>query len=310
MAKEPPYVIVHGGVHKTATSYVQSILQRNANKMRKQGVHYIHHRDTRKDYTYPCQLNGYQKLGLKYRTKVPDKELEKVAKKFFNKIKAKPGERIILSDENLPGHCGQCVRSGELYNRREMLVPIFADHIIYPVTEVHIAIRNYADFFASAYVEFLRSASGEHIMSDTVMKRAVLSSLPSWLPYLQLLQKSFPNARLVIWRHEQFRALSSTVIGNLIGPGLDAAKLSSPKATNDRPSASHRAVQEILARAERIGGEAAIAQRVEIQDAFPRSPLYPGYDPWTADERDHLVRTYEKDIVKIRSQMDLTFLEP
>ena len=49
MAKEPPRVIVHGGVHKTATSYVQSILQRNANWLRKRGVRYNHHRDTRKD---------------------------------------------------------------------------------------------------------------------------------------------------------------------------------------------------------------------------------------------------------------------
>ena len=83
-----PYVVVHGGVHKTATSFVQSILQRNAGRMRKSGVHYIHHRDTRKKFTYPCQLNGYEKLGMNFKTKYSDDKLRKQTRKFFKKIGA------------------------------------------------------------------------------------------------------------------------------------------------------------------------------------------------------------------------------
>lgn len=118
MARGAPVVVVHGGVHKTATSHIQSILQRNAGRLRKSGVHYVHHRDTRKEFTVPTQLNGYEKLGLKYKTKVPDDELAQKALAFFDDIGAAPGERIVLSDENMPGHSGQCVRSGQLYGRR------------------------------------------------------------------------------------------------------------------------------------------------------------------------------------------------
>ena len=92
-----PYVVIHGGVHKTATSYLQSILQRNAGKLRKHGVHYVHHRETRKNFTYPCQLNGYMRLGLDYRTKMSDADLRQKTTSFFRGVNAKSNDRIILS---------------------------------------------------------------------------------------------------------------------------------------------------------------------------------------------------------------------
>ena len=310
MANPPPYVVVHGGVHKTATSYIQSILQRNAGKMRKSGVHYIHHRDTRKEYTFPSQLNGYEKIGLQYKTKVSDAELAGRAKAFFGAVGAGPGERIILSDENMAGHSGHCVRSGKLYQRRNVLIPIFANNIIYPVTEVHIAIRNYADFFASTFVEFLRSATGDKVIPEAQMKRQVLSKVPSWVKFVDLILKCFPQAELTLWRHEDFRDLSDEIIGNLCGPDIDTGKLATPKRSRGRPSASHRAVQEILMEIERSGGAAALARRVEIQDAYPRGPDYPGYDPWTEAERAHLTRMYHQDIAEIARRRGVRLLEP
>ncbi|MCZ4353352.1 hypothetical protein O4H61_12560 [Roseovarius aestuarii] len=310
MAKEPPNVVVHGGVHKTATSHIQSILQRNAGRMRKSGVYYVHHRDTRKEYTFPTQLNGYEKLGLNYKTKISDEKLAKMAKSFFQGIGAGPGERIVLSDENMPGHSGHCVRSGLLYGRRKTLIPIFAQNIPYPVTEVHIAVRNYADFFASTFIEFLRSASGENVIKEAQMKRAVLSNLPSWTGFIDLVLSCFPDAHMTIWRHEDFRALSNTVIGNLCGPAIDPSTLVAPKRGRGRPSASHRAVQELLIEIERHGGDAALARRVEIQEAYPRGPEYPGYDPWSESERAHLTRTYEKDVAEIGLRKRVTLLRP
>lgn len=307
---ETPHVVVHGGVHKTATSHLQSILQRNAGRLKKSGVHYVHHRDARKHYTYPCQLNGYEKLGLDFRRKVSDADLARRANAFFETVKARPGARIILSDENMPGHCGQCVRTGDLYQRRDTLIPIFARNIPYPVHEVHLGLRNYADFFASAYVEFLRSATGANVLAEDAMKRAILGRLPSWLGLIEQVRDSFPDARLIVWRHEDFSALSSRIIANLCGPGIDPRALVSPGRTRGRPSASHRAVRELLSEVARIGGEAALARRVEIQERYPRGPDWPGYDPWTAQERAHLTRLYERDIAAIRRRPDVEVLAP
>lgn len=311
MPAPDPYVVVHGGVHKTATSFVQSILQRNAGKMRKSGVHYIHHRDTRKDFTYPCQLKGYELLGMDYRRKYTDDELRAETLKFFDKVGAGPGERIILSDENMPGHCGHCVGRGYLYSRRHVLIPLFAREIPYPVREVHLAVRNYADFFASAYVEYLRSASGRGaVVGEAQMKRGLLSKLPSWADFIREVARAFEGAEMVIWRHEDFGALNDRIVQNLIGPDVDVAKLARPKRSRGRPSASQRAIDELLIAIKRDGAEAGLAQRVAIQDRYPRGPDYPGYDPWSAQERAHLIRTYERDMEAIGNMADVRMLEP
>ncbi len=310
MPARPPEVVLHGGVHKTATSHIQSILQRNAGRLRKSGVHYVHHREMRKEYTVPIQLNGYEKIGMDFQPKVTDDELVNLANAFFAKIGAGPGERIVLSDENMAGHSGHCVKRGLIYRWRQMLLPIFAHHIPHPVIEIHLAIRNYPDFFASAYVEFLRSASGEKVVSEESMKRAVLSNLPSWKGLIDLTLETFPEAQLFLWRYEDFRALSDTVIANLCGPQVDVGTLASPKRKRGRPSASHRAVQELLIEIERNGGDAALARRVEIQEAYPRGPEFPGYDPWSKHERAHLTRLYEKDVAAIASRPRVTLLTP
>lgn len=310
MPASTPEVVIHGGVHKTATSHIQSILQRNAGRLRKSGVHYVHHRVTRKEYTVPVQLNGYEKIGMDFEPKVTDAELAEKARAFFAKVDAGPDERIILSDENMPGHSGHCVKRGLLYRWRNMLLPLFAQHIPHPVTEVHLALRNYPDFFASTFVEFLRSASGEKVITEERMKRNVLSNLPSWKGLVDLTLDCFPDARVIVWRHEDFHALSQAVIANLCGPDVDIATLATPKRKRGRPSASHRAVREILIEIERNGGEAALAKRAEIQDAYPRGPDFPGYDPWTPQERSHMTRLYDRDLADIASRQRVTLLAP
>lgn len=310
MSRSDPYVVVHGGVHKTATSHVQSLLQRNAGKLRKLDVNYIHHRDTRKDYTNPCQLNGYLKLDLDFKPNITDEDLAVIVRDFWDKVEAQPGQRIILSDENVPGHCGHCVRRGLLYWRRTTLLPIFADNIRYPVREVHIALRNYADFFASAFVEFLRSAKGERVFPELQMRRNVLSELPSWVDFMEDVQSAFKGARIIVWKHEDFNRLLPEILEGLCGGVLRHEDMAQPKRSRSRPSASHRAVQEILMEIQRFGGEHALSRRVEIQEKYPRGPDYPGYDPWEPAERAHLTRLYDRDIETIKNTMKVTFLIP
>lgn len=304
-----PEVIVHGGVHKTATSHIQSLLQRNAGRMRKHGVHYLHHRHTRKEFTVPCQLHGYGTLGMDFNRKYTEAELRNTTSQFFREIEAKPGERIILSDENMPGHSGQCVNHGILYDRRDTLLPIFAREILFPVREVHVALRNYADFFASVYVEYLRSATSMRALrTETQMMRGVLSNLPSWVDFVTEIKAVFSEASIVIWRFEDFRDLQPQVMQNLIGPLVSVDDLVPPKRGRSRPSASHKAVRELQMAIHREGPAAGLAKRVEIQDAFPRGRVYPGYDPWTDSQRSHLTRVYDNDIAKIAELEGVTLL--
>jgi len=305
-----PYIVVHGGFHKTATSHVQSILGRNAGHMAKRGVNYVHHRETRKRFTIPTQVNAYEKIGLDWNPKISDPELVKMSKSFFNELKKAGQERIILSDENMAGHCGHCVKRGVLYRWRRQLIKNFAENIRLPVREVHIAVRNYPDFFASAYVEYLRSVSGQWFVSEEQMKRQVLENMPSWLNVLKTIQTFFPDSQITIWKHEDFRKLEPVVLQNLCGPSVDITKLKVPQDANKRPTASGKAVAELLRMIYTEGADQALAQRVDLQEKYPRGKEWGNYDPWTETERAHLTRFYQKDLEEIAREPGLTLISP
>lgn len=305
-----PYVVVHGGFHKTATSHIQAMLNRNSGHLEKRGVTYVHHRDTRKGLTIPTQINAYEKLGLDWSPRISDAELATLSRAFFEPLIDRAQPRIILSDENMAGHCGHCVKRGVLYRWRRALIENFARNIPLEVREVHIAVRNYADFFASAYVEYLRSVNGTWFVDEDKMKRQVLENMPSWHNVLKSVETFFPGARITVWAHEDFRRLEPVILGNLVGEGVDPAKLKPPKDTNKRPTASGRAVSELLRLIYDRGPDEALAQRVALQEKYPRGAEYPAYDPWTEQERAHLSRFYARDLEEIAGDPAIRFLTP
>lgn len=305
-----PSLILHGGFHKTATSHIQSILARNRKYLERNGVRYIHHRHTRKLYTIPVQLNAYEKIGLGWKTKIYDDELAEIARRFFGEFLDSSARRVIISDENLAGHCGHCVRSGSLYRWRHKLLEGFAANIPVPVSEVHLSVRNYADFFAAAYVEYLRSVSAKNFADESHMRLKILEGMPNWSMVVELFAQTFSGARIYVWKYEDFRALEQRIIQNLCGSEIDIRDLKEIKDKNKRPTASGRAVQELIKLFHSHGVEYALEQRVEIQKRFPKGKEYGSYDPWTAQERAHLTRVYARDMNEIRDNPAITVIDP
>lgn len=304
-----PYIVLHGGFHKTATSHIQSMLARNAKQLERAGVHYVHHRDMRKRLTVPVQCNVYNKLGMDWDPKISDDELKEMTGAFFDEIAQDGPKRIILSDENMAGHCGHCVKRGVLYRWRRRLIEVFAAQFPNGVNEVHLGVRNYADFFASAYVEYLRSVTGQWFVDEPKMRRQVMENMPNWHNILKSVVTLFPGAKVVVWRYEDFRRLDTRILANLCGPGVDVSSLKTPKDTNKRPTASGHAVAELLQLIHKDGADAALEQRVALQEAYPRGAEFGSYDPWTAQERAHLTRMYARDLDDIRANPEITVLE-
>ena len=304
-----PYIVLHGGFHKTATSHIQSMMARNAKMLDRAGVHYVHHRDTRKRLTVPVQCNVYNALGMDWDPKISDAELRDMTGAFLSGLYEQNPKRLILSDENMAGHCGHCVKRGVLYRWRRRLLEVFSQQFDGSVTEVHLGLRNYADFFASAYVEYLRSVTGQWFVDERMMRRRVMENMPSWHNVLKSVVTLFPNARVHVWRYEDFRHMDRKILANLCGPDVDVSQMQEPKDRNKRPTASGRAVAELLQLIHKDGADKALAQRVALQEKYPRGPEFGGYDPWTKAERAHLTRMYDRDIQEIRDNPDITLVE-
>ena len=290
--------VLHGGFHKTATTYLQRLLEDNDAWLGSQSVYVVPHLKLRKHITFPSQLDAYRKLKIWRRTRFSEEELQGFQDAFFkDPLKAKPA-RMILSDENLPGLPAHCVTTGMLYQHRRAFFGAFAKRMPMPITDAFFAIRNYADFFASSYIEYLRAATTTttgHMDTPEVMRRNVFGSLPNWMRVFDDFEDAFPGVRIHVWRFEDFRALTPQILQSFCGEGVDVSKFKPPKERNARPSASARAVDELVLMSE-LEGAAAMAEHAKtVQDMYPQGDDYERYDPWTAQERAHLTALYDRD---------------
>ena len=310
-----PYAILHGGFHKTASTFLQKTLKRNEGFLDKRGVHYVHHRHMRKQFTVPCQLNAYHSIGVRRKTVIKDDALRDLTEDFFAKLVKSPPHRLVLTDENLAGHCGHCIKTGDLYQYRDPFMKVFSREIPFEIKEVHLAIRNYADFFAAAYVEYVRSLQTNSVrfVRQEDMCEQVFRRLPAWNGVINTAAAHFPKARIHVWRFEDFIAdpgMGPRILGNLVGDGVDVSRLKEARGDSRRPSASARAMAEIQMLIERDGIAAAAEQANAIQKKFPRNAKNGTFDPWSAWERAHLTRLYDRDFARLRTNDSVTILTP
>ncbi len=303
-------VVLHGGFHKTATSFLQGVLQRNRGYLARQNITYLHHRDVRRQFTVPCQLNAYEKIGVNRRTRISDDELQAMTEEFFRPVLDQNPETLIISDENMAGHCGHCVQRGMLYHFRRAFMGGFSNALPFDVDEVYLSVRNYGDFFAAAYGEYLRSATTHRFVTEEDMKTRLLDRMPSWHLTMTSVASAFPNSEIRIWRYEDFSSLSGKVLQQMIGPTADVERFKVPNSRNVRPSPSQKAI-EMFVQAYKTGSpEEALAKRQEFEQAFPKNDENPGYNPWTSEEYTKLSDAYEEHWSKIVNNPRFTVISP
>jgi len=131
-------VVLHLGVHKTATTSLQSALANSLEDIRKHGINYIELSELRSKLT--------SKLGAE------EFSACQILKTIQDEIEGY--DRVIISDENILGGTDQ---PGEkLYpnatKRLARVLEVFEGYDI----EINLVIRDYVDYFISRYSESLR----------------------------------------------------------------------------------------------------------------------------------------------------------
>lgn len=288
-------IALHAGFHKTATTFMQSVLEGNAKNLLRDGTEVVSHQHLRSKYTRAAQNYAYGQIGINKTTSISQAEFETAATNFFAGMEHDGStRRLLLSEENVMGHPGQCALPGLLYRFPKRFATCFAEGLPYPVTEIFVSIRNYADFFSACYVEFLRSASEDRFIPPEIMRYKVMGNMPSWISLIELVQECFPNARITVWRYEDFRPLSSMIFARMA-----LAKVHNKKrAKSDsilRVTASQQAVDQMLKVFIEEGPGAAIEAFRQLQFLEQSDVASARFDPWSQKERAHLTRIYNKD---------------
>jgi hypothetical protein len=291
-----PYVALNVGFQKTAAAQIQQALKHNAKALAKDGVQAVHLRDLR------------QKMGSNHGQNDPS-----ATAKFFSNISKKNTERLVLSDENLLGPFNHRVRTGRLHQHQSPFLVQFAAEAPFPIREVHIAVQDYAAFFAANYVQYIKALKphNTNFITSRMTCLRVFEQLFGWTDVVETLITYFPHAQIHIWRHEDFTAqpqFAAQVLANLIGQTQSTANIAIPPATAKRGPFSAQAMAALEQCALVEGVRALVSARKDLRAKGPCGPDSPACKPFLPWEQRHLDNLLETDLAKLRSHPAVTFM--
>jgi hypothetical protein len=273
---------VHAGAHKTASTYLQTILQLNRPALAESGIGYAPLPVLRKSLTNRL----HELCPSTFR-------IEDLFHLFFNGHGVPPEiHGLIVSDENLLGLTSAFLRSGRLYARAGDNLSHLRSLIPDREIVLFVSIRSYDEFVASIYCEGLRW-SWQSFSFHEFWRKLDIESL-RWPALLQRMIDALQPASVIVWRYEDFKDHEEKITSELVFGSLQA--VNREVSTTLKSSMSDEAVRliEIL-----IGrcGRRLTAQLVPIIDRmYAKERGYAPFSPWSPEQREQLRQLYESDV--------------
>ncbi len=293
---------LHVGVHKTATTYIQKMLTLNRAQSAAMNLSY-----------WPISIVRplfHLAVEEKRRSKT-----HKFASAMFGETDRQRhlGERmaqwfslsgpITISEENILGESSDC-QSGTIYPEAEMRLGMLAERLPDRPVEVWLCIRSYPDFLASIYGESLRH--GNFLPLGTFMERN-LAPQGQWPRLVDVIRRTMPRAKLIMWPYEKFRKHEPLILSQL--SGLDYSSLQPLDQSIVLPSASGKAIEEMVACAAPLTAQQRIFKMLELQYKFPLTDGTPRFSPWHDEIRASMEEAYKVDLAAIAARDNVTLLD-
>jgi hypothetical protein len=278
-------ISLHLGAHKTATTWLQTRLEAALPALRAIGVDY--------EPLDPFRRAFADKLDVVMHQGETPERMEELRAAIAGYL-SRGAERFIASDENIIGQCNPIVNSGRLYGGMKGRLEKLAALLPEPPSSVVFTLRSYAPFFSSVYVESLWH--GIFNPFDEFRARLVTDD-GLWLRVVHNLVAAFGAERVRILRFEALQASLPAALEALCGQKVDPALL--PESHDRRERLSARAVEELGRLAAKTDRRSARRRLGEFAESFPRSPDFPAFDPWSAEERARLDALYAEHLARI-----------
>lgn len=275
---------LHLGAHKTGTTYTQTALRINREKLRQARVIYWDDHYTRRSLT-PF-LTG---LSRRKGAVSPEMCRERIEAELRSPDIAS-ARKVVISDENLLGYIKNIVMKKGYRWLVRRLIPIreaFGGDV-----KVYLTIRNYAEFISSMYCELVTTKP--YFPFQRIRHGRFVSGL-SWVKVYGDLVKVFGEENVVVFEYEKFFKQPDKFLAELVGTGID---FEFPE-KEIRTSPSARAI-EFIASEGAANPQTPVSEIVACaKERFPRNPENPPFDPWSPEERALLEERYRRDVAAI-----------
>lgn len=266
-------IVLHLGVHKTATTYIQSRLEQNIEQLNAQGIAYVPLLEFRQQITRHLNDDSFDRHTV-----------AEVLKPFSS------FSTLILSDENILGsarpHDG-LLYSGYLPRVRKVVNACYGKKL-----EVHITLRNYHDFLVSRYSEILRHRS--FISFDHYIEKLNIDKI-SWVYIIEdLLSLNFIN-KIHITLFEELFSHENAYFNALAGVSIDLTELDKNTQATRRSKISSECY-DILLQVNAHYGAVAAKEVMSIIDIKEQRTNITPFSPLSAETKQMLTEKYLADI--------------
>lgn len=228
-----PTIILHLGLHKTGTTWIQDVLTANEGALRAAGIGTVRRRVMRQRFN-PGIVEGRP-------------EATAAARRFLSSRLQPAGlTRLILSEENMLGVPARMVRAARLYPSHPMRLAGLAAILAGAGTpvEVCLALRPQDEFGRALYLEALMNRDGP-FRPPAEFAAAWARACPSFVPLVRAVTAALPDAQVTLWPFAAFRDDPHAILRLLAGEGAPAL---ADAAADRRESPRRGAVLEKLAR--------------------------------------------------------------
>ena len=292
---------IHLGSHKTATTYLQETLLLNRGRSAAAGLAYLPLasvrpllRDAMRARRKSKEAKGFR-LFSKGAAGACEK-LDEIAKRFDIEMP------VTLSEENILGEAQDSYYGG-LYPKAGIGLSVLRDILPPRPIEFWLSVRSYAPYLASMYAESLRHGAFIPLHQYRENNR---QSPGSWVTLVDVIREHFPEAKVVVWRYEDFARLEPQILERL--SGVPFARMHRLSQRIVLPSASSEAIERMIAAAPDLSRQERIYTMLALQDCYGMTDRSQKFSPWEEEEKTAMAERYERDLAQLGKRDDVELL--
>ncbi len=287
----PDQIVLHLGPHKTATTHLQKGLQSASDRLLKHGVQFLGPQNLRRKGRTIVSLFGLDVPFGPDWTRPRHKQFHRDAK------------RLILSDENFLGalHDGDGRVHMPIYDEAPARVAELVRRVGPNRVSVYLCVRHPAAFLTSAYSQMV--GSGHQVTVDDFTDANPIGEI-DWFPLIRGLSEIDGLSGVTLWRFEDYAALQSTIVSQMVGPHADLVKL--PKGASNT-GLSQRAIDVIL---QAPAGDDLKELAYWARRRFPSGTGFPKPELFTEAELALGQKNYTDQVARIADLPRVTLLRP
>jgi hypothetical protein len=282
---------VHLGVHKTATTFIQSQLHDNRSLLSAKGVGFAAIRAVRKQFTVVFDRLSWIDAVWRPLTRP---YLSKRLNGLLDQYRA--GDTFILSDENLMGLISANYWTGRLYPRSGARVEILDSLLKQHDVHYFICIRRYPDYLTSSWLQL---ASRGKAPPFAKYRAKFSPASRGWQEIVGDVVKAVGADRLTVWTYDWFRddpARAFTLLAPDIGFSVPEAELR----RDILPSLTVKGLK-VITQLEPFLSAAELKHMGRLMRTFPFEAPNPRLEIGDPALLEAYERKYQDDLARIRA---------